>query len=72
MSFRSLRGGDDGNAIIEFVFVAIAVILPLLYLVVGAFALQRESFAGPPPRRRLGRSAPSSLPSVTRVSPPRG
>jgi len=37
--------GDDGTAIIEFVFVAIVVLLPLVYLIAAVATVQRSSLA---------------------------
>ncbi len=56
MSARRLRLGDDrGSAIVEFVFLAVIVILPLMYLVIGFSAVQRGTFAATAGAREAGR-----------------
>jgi Flp pilus assembly protein TadG len=54
---------DDGNAIIEFVFVAVLITVPLVYLVVALAAVQRAQLAVTTAAREAGRafaSAPST------------
>lgn len=50
------RRRDDGSAIIEFTFLAIIVIVPLLYLVIGFSAVQRGIFAATAGAREAGRA----------------
>lgn len=52
---RAARG-DDGSAIVEFIFVAVIVIVPLLYLVIGFSAVQRGIFAATSGAREAGRA----------------
>ncbi|CAN5196962.1 hypothetical protein BH20ACT5_BH20ACT5_15230 [soil metagenome] len=52
---RRLRQ-DDGSAIIDFTFLAIIVIIPLLYLVIGFSAVQRGIFAATAGAREAGRA----------------
>jgi Flp pilus assembly protein TadG len=47
---------EDGAAVIEFVFVAIVVMVPLVYLVLAASALQRNAFAVTQAAREAGRA----------------
>lgn len=56
--------GDDGNAIVEFVFAAVIVMVPLVYLVVAVSAVQRSAFAVSHAAREAGRAfAVSERPS---------
>lgn len=48
--------GDDGAAMIEFVFLAVLVMVPLLYLVVAVFEVQRNAFAVTQAAREAGRA----------------
>jgi Flp pilus assembly protein TadG len=36
--------GDDGSAIVEFVWLAVLLMLPLVYVVLGAMSVQRAAF----------------------------
>lgn len=55
--WRRLRArAERGAAIIEFTFLAIIVILPLLYLVIGFSAVQRGIFAATAGAREAGRA----------------
>lgn len=54
---RAVRAAADrGSAIVEFTFLAIVVILPLLYLVIGFSAVQRGIFAATEGAREAGRA----------------
>jgi hypothetical protein len=57
---RSLRGrsgdGEQGSAIVEFVFIALVVFLPLVYIVAGFSAVQRGVFASTEAAREAGRA----------------
>jgi len=72
---RGLLGGrvvkgrhvdDDGNAIIEFIFVAVLVLIPLVYLVVAVAVVQRSELATTSAARDVGRAVAGSgtLPGV--------
>lgn len=50
------RRRDTGSAIVEFTFLAIIVIVPLLYLVIGFSAVQRGIFAATAGAREAGRA----------------
>jgi Flp pilus assembly protein TadG len=47
---------DSGNAIIEFVFVAVLVLVPLVYLIVAVSVLQRARLATTDAARDVGRA----------------
>jgi Flp pilus assembly protein TadG len=51
-----LRGGERGSAIVEFVFVALVVFVPLVYVVAGFSAVQRGVFAATAAAREAGRA----------------
>ncbi len=53
---RLLSRPEHGAAIIEFTFLAIVVILPLMYLVIGFSAVQRGLFAATAGAREAGRA----------------
>lgn len=59
MSERRVSG-EDGTAIIEFVFVAIVMLLPLVYLVAAVAAVQRSSLAVSQAAREAGRAFATS------------
>jgi Flp pilus assembly protein TadG len=55
--WRLLRhGGERGSAIIEFVFVAVLVLVPLIYLIVAVAVLQRSRLATTNAARDVGRA----------------
>jgi Flp pilus assembly protein TadG len=65
---RDDRGGDAGSAIIEFVFVAVIVMVPLVYLVVAVAAVQRSQLGVAQAAREAGRAfATSSGPAEAQV-----
>lgn len=47
---------DDGTAILEFVFLAVLLLIPLVYLMITAFTVQRASFAVSAAAREAGRA----------------
>lgn len=47
---------DEGRAMIEFVFLGVLTLVPLLYLVVAAFHLERDVFAVTQAAREAGRA----------------
>lgn len=53
---RSAADPDRGAALVEFTFLAIVAILPLLYLVIGFSAVQRGTFAAAAGAREAGRA----------------
>jgi Flp pilus assembly protein TadG len=63
---RRLQPDDTGNAIIEFVFVAIVVMMPLVYLIVAVATVQRSDLAVTQAAREAGRAfATSDRPDQT-------
>lgn len=52
--------GDIGTAIIEFVFVAVIVMVPLVYLIVAVAAVQRNQLAVSQAAREAGRAFATS------------
>jgi Flp pilus assembly protein TadG len=53
-------GRDDGNAIVEFVFVAVLVLVPLIYLIVAVAVIQRARLATTNAARDVGRAIATS------------
>lgn len=53
---RPGRAPEDGNAIVEFVFVALLVLVPLVYLVVAVAVIQRSRLATTNAARDVGRA----------------
>ncbi|MGN6607936.1 MAG: TadE/TadG family type IV pilus assembly protein, partial [Jatrophihabitans sp.] len=53
---RRPRGDDDGNAILEFVFVAVIVMVPLIYVIVAVATVQRSQLAVTQAAREAGRA----------------
>jgi Flp pilus assembly protein TadG len=53
-------GADSGTAIIEFVFVAVLVLVPLVYLIVAVATVQRSSLAVTNSAREAGRAFATS------------
>jgi Flp pilus assembly protein TadG len=57
---------DSGNAIIEFIFVAVVVMMPLVYLIVAVATVQRSDLAVTQAAREAGRAfATSDRPDQT-------
>ncbi|GAB2469220.1 TadE/TadG family type IV pilus assembly protein [Jatrophihabitans fulvus] len=54
------RGDDSGNAIIEFIFVAVIVLVPLVYLVAAVATAQRTNLAVTAAARDAGRAYATS------------
>lgn len=52
--------GDDGNAIVEFVFVAVIVMVPLIYLIVAVAKVQGSQLAVTEAAREAGRAFATS------------
>lgn len=53
---RRLTSSDEGSAIVEFVFVAVVVLVPLVYLVVAVASVQRSTLAVTQAAREAGRA----------------
>ena len=61
---RRRLAGEEGSALVEFVFIALVVFVPLIYIVAGFSAVQRGIFASTAAAREAGRAiatAPDSL-----------
>ncbi len=56
MTPRRDDDGERGSAIVEFVFIALVVFLPLVYVVAGFSAVQRGVFAANAAAREAGRA----------------
>ena len=52
---RRRLGGDDGNAIIEFVYLAVLLMVPLVYILITVFRVQAASYAVSSAAREAGR-----------------
>ncbi len=50
------RRGEDGRAVVEFVFLGVLMLLPLLYLVLTAARIQAASFSASLASREAGRA----------------
>ena len=48
--------GERGSALVEFVFIALVVFVPLIYIVAGFSAVQRGVFASTAAAREAGRA----------------
>ncbi len=71
---RRLARGDDGSALIEFIGLSILLLVPLIYLLVTVFAIQRAAFGVTQAAREAGRAfatAPTAAVGMQpRKSPP--
>ncbi len=47
---------DDGNAVVEFVWLAVLLMVPLMYIMLGVFDVQRASFGVTEAARQAGRT----------------
>ena len=50
------RRGEDGTALVEFVWLAVLLIVPLLYIVLAVFDTQRTAYAASAAARSAGRA----------------
>jgi Flp pilus assembly protein TadG len=57
--------GERGSALVEFVFVALVVFVPLVYVVAGFSAVQRGVFASQAAAREAGRAVGTAPDAVT-------
>jgi Flp pilus assembly protein TadG len=70
VTLRRDDDGERGSAIVEFVFIALVVFLPLVYVVAGFSAVQRGVFAANAAAREAGRAmgtAPDPVSGQTRA-----
>ena len=57
MSLRSLRGRDEsGSAVVEFVWLGILLLVPLVWILLSVFEVQRGAFAVSAAARAAGRA----------------
>ena len=58
MTIRRLHGdaGQDGSAILEFIFIAVLIMVPLVYLIVTVAVVQRSTLAVTQAARQAGRA----------------
>lgn len=52
---RSRLRDDEGNAIVEFVYLAVLLMVPLVYVLLAVFAVQRATYAVSSATREAGR-----------------
>jgi Flp pilus assembly protein TadG len=52
----SRRRGDDGTALVEFTYLAVLLMVPLAYVLLSAFQVQRASFGVTEAARQAGRA----------------
>lgn len=52
--------GDSGNAIVEFVYLAVLLMVPLVYVLLTVFAVQRATYAVSSAAREAGRAFATS------------
>jgi Flp pilus assembly pilin Flp len=67
---RELGRDESGSALVEFVFIALVVFVPLVYLVAGFSAVQRGVFASTEAAREAGRAigtAPDAATGLARA-----
>lgn len=50
------RGGDDGNALVEFVYLSILLMIPLFYALLAVFQIQGAAFGVTEAARQAGRA----------------
>lgn len=50
------RGGDDGNALVEFVYLSVLLLVPLVYVMLTVFQVQRAAFGVTEAARSAGRA----------------
>lgn len=60
-----LGDGERGSALVEFVFIALVVFVPLIYIVAGFSAVQRGVFASTAAAREAGRAIATAPDPVT-------
>lgn len=50
------RRGDDGNALVEFTYLAVLLMVPLVYVLLAVFQVQRAAFGVTEAARQAGRA----------------
>ena len=67
---RWLRRDDDGNALVEFTVLSLLLLVPLVYVLLGVFQVQRAAFGVTEAARQAGRAFAARTP-WTRARPGR-
>ena len=65
------RRSDEGSAIVEFVWLGILLLVPLIYIVVAVFEVQRTAYAASAAARSAGRAfvtSPTEASAQARVA----
>jgi hypothetical protein len=62
---RRRLAGEQGSALVEFVFIAVVVFVPLVYIVAGFSAVQRGVFASTAAAREAGRAIATAADPVS-------
>ncbi len=62
---RRRLAGEEGSALVEFVFIALVVFVPLVYIVAGFSAVQRGVFASTAAAREAGRAIATAPDPIT-------
>lgn len=52
---RARMGSDDGNAIVEFVYLSVLLMVPLVYVLLTVFQVQRAAYSASSAAREAGR-----------------
>ena len=66
--FRRRLAEESGSALVEFVFIALVVFVPLIYIVAGFSAVQRGVFASTAAAREAGRAIGTAPDAATGMS----
>ena len=51
-----MKRGDDGNALVEFVYLAVLLLIPLVYVLLAVFQVQSAAFGVTEASRQAGRA----------------
>ena len=51
-----MKRGDDGNALVEFVYLAVLLLIPLVYVLLAVFQVQSAAFGVTEAARQAGRA----------------
>lgn len=65
MSRLRRPGGDEGTALLEFVYLAVLLMVPLVYVLLSAFQVQRAAFGATEAARQAGRAYATAPDPVT-------
>lgn len=59
------RRGDEGSAMLEFIYLTVLLMVPLVYVLLSAFQVQRASFGASEAARQAGRAFTTSPDAAT-------